>query len=78
MQRTIIEEKDNLDSIFSKQNNREEIMQMCSSYNITIDNFVKMSLIYLRSKANIPIIIMGDAGVGKTALVRFMVKVILQ
>ena len=37
-----------------------------------------MCLIYLKSKAGVPVIIMGDAGVGKTALVKFMVTIILQ
>lgn len=36
-----------------------------------------MILIFMRAMANIPIIIMGETGVGKTALVRFMIEVIL-
>ena len=40
-----------------------------SRYVITNDNFKKMVLIVYRIKANVPVIIMGDTGCGKTALI---------
>ena len=39
------------------------------NYAITKDNFTKMILLSYRIKANIPIIIMGETGCGKTALI---------
>ena len=42
----------------------------------TLDNFIKLILIYLRIRANIPIILMGETGVGKTSLVEYLCKVI--
>ena len=38
-------------------------------YVITNDNFKKMILLVYRIKANIPVIIMGETGCGKTALI---------
>ena len=40
-----------------------------SNYVITIDNFKKMVLLVYRIKANVPVILMGETGCGKTALV---------
>ena len=40
-----------------------------NNYVITDDNFKKMILLIYRIKANIPVIIMGETGCGKTALV---------
>ena len=58
-------EKDNVKlksllSIIEEENN---------NYVITIDNFKKMVLLVYRIKANIPVIIMGETGCGKTALI---------
>jgi midasin (ATPase involved in ribosome maturation) len=44
------------------------------NYSFTLDNFYKMCLIVQRMRANIPIIIMGETGVGKTALIRYLVN----
>ena len=40
-----------------------------NNYVITNDNFKKMVLLVYRIKANVPVIIMGDTGCGKTALI---------
>ena len=40
-----------------------------NTYVITNDNFKKMVLLVYRIKANVPVIIMGDTGCGKTALI---------
>jgi len=39
-----------------------------SNYELTLDNSLKMMAIYLRFKANIPVIIMGETGCGKTSI----------
>jgi len=42
-----------------------------SNYELTLDNSLKMMAIYLRFKANIPVIIMGETGCGKTSLIKY-------
>jgi MoxR-like ATPase len=42
----------------------------------TLDNFMKLVLIFLRVRCNLPIILMGETGVGKTSLVDYLSKVI--
>ena len=42
-------------------------------YEFTIDNFVKMVLIYLRIRANVPLILMGETGCGKTSLIETLI-----
>ena len=42
----------------------------------TLDNFMKLILIYLRVRCHLPIILMGETGVGKTSLVDYLAKVI--
>lgn len=42
----------------------------------TLDNFMKIVLINLRLRANLPIILMGETGVGKTSLVDYLAKII--
>jgi len=42
------------------------------SYQLTLDNTMKMLAIHLRFQCGIPVIIMGETGCGKTKLVEFM------
>ena len=51
-------------------NPRKSLEEICGNYVFTADNFVKMILILLRIRANIPIIMMGETGCGKTSLIR--------
>ena len=44
--------------------------EITGDYVITADNFVKMVLILLRIRSNIPVIMMGETGCGKTSLIR--------
>ena len=53
--------------IKSEYNSFEEIT---TNYVITPDNFIKMVLILLRIRSNIPVIMMGETGCGKTSLIR--------
>ncbi|XP_028413787.1 E3 ubiquitin-protein ligase RNF213-like [Dendronephthya gigantea] len=43
-----------------------------TSYALTPDNILKMILIILRVRANVPVIIMGETGCGKTSLIRYL------
>ena len=57
----------------NKDPNKPEIKsieEIVGDYVFTADNFVKMVLILLRIRANIPIIMMGETGCGKTSLIR--------
>ena len=38
-------------------------------YVFTLDNFIKMVLIYLRIRAKVPVILLGETGCGKTSLI---------
>ncbi|XP_076077139.1 uncharacterized protein LOC143047776 [Mytilus galloprovincialis] len=44
-------------------------------YALTPDNLLKMVLISLRVNANIPVLIMGETGCGKTSLIRYLAKI---
>ncbi|CAF4298072.1 unnamed protein product, partial [Rotaria sp. Silwood2] len=48
-----------------------------NEYVLTPDNFVKMLLIYMRVQCRIPVLIMGETGCGKTALIQFLCQKIL-
>ena len=54
--------------------NREYIIDCEPGYVVNIDNCLKICLIVQRMRLNIPIVIMGEAGIGKTALLRHVVK----
>ncbi|XP_046556922.1 E3 ubiquitin-protein ligase rnf213-alpha-like [Haliotis rubra] len=45
---------------------------MSSSYALTPDNLLKMILIILRTRAHVPVIIIGETGCGKTSLIRYL------
>ena len=53
-------------------NNQEKISleEIAGNYVFTADNFVKMILILIRIRSKIPVIMMGETGCGKTALIR--------
>ncbi len=55
-----------------KDNNLKSLLEILeeNDYVITIDNFRKMILILYRILANIPVILMGETGCGKTALIK--------
>ncbi len=53
-------------------NNLNLVKDPDSSYELTMDNLLKMLAIYMRLKADIPVIIMGETGCGKTRLCKYM------
>jgi len=48
----------------------KSIEEIVGEYVFTADNFIKMVLILLRIRSNIPVIMMGETGCGKTSLIR--------
>ena len=56
----------------NKNKNLKSLLEIIEedNYIITIDNFRKMILILYRILANIPVILMGETGCGKTALIK--------
>ena len=54
----------------------EEIKQMLDSYKITEDNYKKMILILFRIFANVPVILIGETGCGKTGLIKQLMKML--
>ncbi|XP_022803330.1 E3 ubiquitin-protein ligase rnf213-alpha-like isoform X2 [Stylophora pistillata] len=63
---------------------KDKINQLCSvmgvkwshdpdsAYELTIDNVKKILAIHMRFRCNIPVIVMGETGCGKTRLIRYM------
>ena len=57
-------------------NNRPSLEEIVGKYVFTPDNFIKMILILLRIRANIPVIMMGETGCGKTSLIKMLFKLL--
>ncbi|XP_053401074.1 uncharacterized protein LOC123550673 [Mercenaria mercenaria] len=54
---------------------KEQLLELSKDYALTADNLLKMVLIMLRIKANIPVVIMGETGCGKTSLIRYLAAI---
>jgi len=54
----------------------EEIENKMGTYKITEDNYKKMILILFKIFANIPVILMGETGCGKTELIKQLMKIL--
>ena len=54
----------------------DSIEEIVGEYVFTADNFIKMILILLRIRENIPVIMMGETGCGKTSLIRKLSELI--
>ena len=67
-----------LEICVSSESKKKQLYDQGKLYNIvfTLDHFMKLILIYLRVRSNLPIILMGETGVGKTSLVDYLSKVI--
>ncbi|XP_071137105.1 E3 ubiquitin-protein ligase rnf213-alpha-like [Mytilus edulis] len=74
----------NLSENFDKLSRAEKIEKLCQvmgiefphdpddTYELTTDNVKKILAIYMRFRCDIPVIIMGETGCGKTRLIKFM------
>ena len=56
--------------------NVKSVEEIVGEYVFTADNFIKMILILLRIRENIPVIMMGETGCGKTSLIRKLSELI--
>jgi len=70
------EKEENNKSNKNNNNNLKTIEEIVGEYVFTSDNFIKMILILLRIRENIPIIMMGETGCGKTSLIRKLSELI--
>ena len=52
--------------------NWQSMDEIVDSYIFTSDNFIKLILIITRIRANLPVILMGETGCGKTSLIRIL------
>ncbi|RNA31081.1 E3 ubiquitin-ligase RNF213-like [Brachionus plicatilis] len=52
--------------------NSDRVVDPDPSYELTMDNLLKILAIYMRLRADIPVIIMGETGCGKTRLCKYM------
>ena len=61
-----------------KEDNKElrTLEEIKGNYVFTSDNYIKMVLIILRIRESVPIIMMGETGCGKTALIRKLSKLL--
>eukprot|EP01016_Furgasonia_blochmanni_P009771 TRINITY_DN14078_c0_g1_i2.p1 TRINITY_DN14078_c0_g1~~TRINITY_DN14078_c0_g1_i2.p1 ORF type:complete len:272 (+),score=44.32 TRINITY_DN14078_c0_g1_i2:64-879(+) len=66
-----------LQKIFSVKKIEQEQQDHKVNYVVTPDNFLKMIIIYLMINSGSPVILLGETGCGKTALIRFLVNNIL-
>ena len=66
----------NLKKVMSLDESVEEIESMLGHYKITEDNYKRMILILFRIFANIPVILMGETGCGKTELIKQLMKLL--
>jgi ABC-type lipoprotein export system ATPase subunit len=48
----------------------DQIKNIIGNYIYTQDNFIKVILILMRLRSKVPVIMMGETGCGKTALIR--------
>ena len=68
------EEEEDENENEEQQNNenirKKTLFEIADNYVFTDDNYFKLVLILLRIRAQIPVIMMGETGCGKTSLIR--------
>ena len=70
------EKNKELNEINEENENNKTIEEIVGEYAFTADNFIKMILILLRIRENVPVIMMGETGCGKTSLIRKLSELI--
>ncbi|KAL4504670.1 hypothetical protein ABPG73_021517 [Tetrahymena malaccensis] len=55
-----------------KEQNSQKFKEEFENMIIEKDNFFKIATTYLRIRSNIPVIFMGETGIGKTALIKYI------
>ncbi|VDH93225.1 ubiquitin carboxyl-terminal hydrolase 34 [Mytilus galloprovincialis] len=80
----LVRNRVNLAENFDALPRHEKILKLCNvmgldmahdpddTYELTTDNVKKILAIYMRFRCDIPVIIMGETGCGKTRLIKFM------
>nr|XP_034315108.1 E3 ubiquitin-protein ligase rnf213-alpha-like isoform X1 [Crassostrea gigas] len=80
----LYQNKVNMNENFDALTREEKLHKLCSvmgvkyvhdpdsTYELTMDNVKKILAIYMRFRCDIPVIIMGETGCGKTRLIQFM------
>ena len=66
----------NLKKIMALDQSLDDIKEWIKGYKITKDNYKKMILILFKIFANIPVILMGETGCGKTELIKQLMKML--
>ena len=61
-----------LECITKASTSKGKLTDVDKFYALTPDNLLKMVLIYMRIRASIPVVVMGETGCGKTSLIRFL------
>ena len=62
----------------SRRLSLDVINKILSEYALTPDNYIKMVLILNRINSDIPVILMGETGCGKTSLIKILANVIFR
>ena len=62
--------------VMSLEESEEEIKKSLGEYQVTQDNYKKFMLILFKIFSNIPIILMGETGCGKTELIKQLMKLL--
>jgi len=57
--------------------NKPELKQEIQRIALSTENFFKLAIIFLRYQANLSTLIMGETGIGKTALVKLLSKIMV-
>ena len=76
--KTILDLKTPVEPLDPNNNNEISLLKIIeeNNYIMTVDNFRKMILILYRIIANIPVILMGETGCGKTKLIEVLNKLL--
>ena len=88
IKRQAFDEKDVLDENFDELQVNVKQMKLCRvigvernrilfdpTYELTQDNVMKLLAIYMRFRCNIPVVIMGETGCGKTRLIEYLCNI---